>query len=74
MKLACEPFVRQVDAVALDAREGDFERRALLDRLDAVIGFGATDRRGHGLGGEVEGDAEDVGIFDVEQARAGFRS
>ena len=62
-----QPLVGQFDAVAFDARENDFERRALLDRLDAEDRIRREDRRGHGLGGECERDAEDVGIFDSEQ-------
>ena len=33
-----------------------------------MTGFGGCRLRHHRLGGEVEGDAHDVGIFDVEQA------
>ena len=64
-----QPFLRQFDAVALDAREADFERVALgphgldLDRLARRLR-----RRDDRLGGEVEGNAEDVGVLDVEQA------
>ncbi len=72
-----EPLLRQLDAVAFDAREADFERVALrahgldLNRLARRL------RRGDdGLGGEVEGNAEDVGVFDVEEAlpRSGRRT
>ena len=63
-----EPFLRQFDAVAFDAREADFERVALgphgldLDRLARRLR-----RRDDRLGREVEGNAEDVGVFDVEE-------
>ena len=62
---------RQVSAIAADAREDDLQRRALLDRVDARDRF----RRG-GLGdlrrgGEVERDAHDVGVLDIEKAGLG---
>ena len=65
-----EAFLGQFDAVAFDAREADFQRVALrangldLNRLARRLRRG-DDR----LGREVEGNAEDVGVFDVEQAR-----
>ena len=64
-----EPLLGQLDAIALDAREADFQSIALgphgldLDRL-----AGRLRRRHDRLGGEVERNAEDVGVFDVEQA------
>ena len=64
-----QPLLGQLHAVALDAREADFERIALgahgldLDRLARRLRRG-DDR----LGGEVERNAEHVGVFDVEQA------
>ena len=64
-----EPLLGQLDAVALDAREADLERVALrahgldLDRLARRLR-----RRDDRLGGEVERNAEDVGVLDVEQA------
>ena len=64
-----QPLLGQFDAVAFDAREADFERIALgphgldLDRLARRLR-----RRDDRLGGEVERNAEHVGIFDVEQA------
>ena len=65
---AFEPFLGQFDAVALDAREADFERVALrphgLDLNRLARRLRRSDDR---LGGEVERNAEDVGIFDVEQ-------
>ncbi len=65
--MSLQPLIRQFDAIALDAREDDFEHRTLLDRLDAEDRLRREDRRGHGLGGEGERDAEDVGVFDPEQ-------
>lgn len=68
-ELGREFFVRQLDPVALDAGEGDGQRVALgADRMDPDrlprLGRG----RNYRLCGKVEGNAEDVGIFDVEQA------
>ena len=64
-----ELLVRQLDAIAFDAREADFERVALrADRMDADGLARLGRRRDDGLRREVEGDAENVGIFDVEQA------
>ena len=64
-----QPFLGQLDAVAFDAREADFQCVALgahgLD-LDGLAR--RLRRRDDRLGGEVEGNAEDVGIFDIEQA------
>ena len=68
VELGGQPFLRQLDAIAFDAGEADFESIALgtdgldLDRLARRLRRG-DDR----LGREVEGNAEDVGIFDVEQ-------
>ena len=69
VELGGQPLLGQFDAIALDAREADFEGIALgphgldLDRLARRLR-----RRDDRLGGEVEGNAEDVGVFDVEQA------
>ena len=64
-----QPLLRQLDAIALDARESGFRaRRARGGRLDLD---GLARRLGRGddrLGGEVERDAEDVGVLDVEEA------
>ena len=66
-----ELFGRQVAAIAADAREDDLQRRALLDRVDARDRL-RRGRLGHlRRGGEVERDAHDVGVFDVEQAGLG---
>jgi hypothetical protein len=59
----------QLHSVPCDAREADLQGVALgahgldLNRLPWRLG-----RRDDGLGREVEGDAEDVGVLDVEQA------
>jgi hypothetical protein len=64
-----EALLGQLDAVAFDAREADFQGVAVrADRLDLHRLARRLRRRDDGLGGEVEGDAEDVGVFDVEQA------
>ena len=64
-----QPLLRQFDAVALDAREADFERIALgADGLDLDGLARRLRRRDDRLGREVEGNAEDVGVLDVEQA------
>jgi hypothetical protein len=63
-----QPLVRQLDAVALDAREADLQRVALgphglhADSLARLLR-----RRDHRLGVEVERDAQHVGVLDVEQ-------
>ena len=69
VELGRQPLLGQLDAIALDAREADFERIALgADGLD-LDGLARRLRRGDdGLGREVEGNAEDVGVFDVEEA------
>ena len=70
VELGRQPLLRQLDAIAFDAREADLERVALgpdglhLDGLARRLR-----RRDDRLGGEVERDAEDVGVLDVEQAR-----
>ena len=67
-----QPFLRQFDAIAFDAREADFKRVALgahgfdLNRLTRRLRRG-DDR----LGREIEGNAEDVGIFDIEKTLSG---
>ncbi len=69
VELGRQPLLGQLDAIALDAREADFERVALgphgldLDRLARRLR-----RRDDRLGREVERNAEDVGVLDVEQA------
>ncbi len=63
-----EAFLRQFDAVAFDAGEADFERVALgADGFDLNGLTRWLRRRDDRLGREVEGDAEDIGIFDVEE-------
>ena len=64
-----QPFLGQLDAVAFDAREADFEGVAIgADGLDLNRLARRLRRRNDRLGGEVEGNAEDVGVFDVEQS------
>jgi len=67
-ELRRDALVRQLDPVAFDAREADLERRPLLHGVDAYGLARARRLDDHGLGGEVEGHAQDVGVFDVEQA------
>ncbi len=63
-----EPFLRQLDAIALHAWEADFQCIALrahclhLNRFPRLLR-----RRHHRLGVEVEGNAEHVGVFHVEE-------
>jgi len=64
-----QPFLRQLDAISDDAREADFKRIAIRAHGSDLDGFAwrlrwSDDR----FGGEVEGDAENVGVFDIEQA------
>ena len=66
-ELSLKALAGEVDAIALDTGEDDFERGALLDRLDAEDRLWRGDRRRDRLGGEGEGDAEDVGVFDREE-------
>ena len=69
VELGGQAFLGQLDAVALDAREADLQCVAVgADGLD-LDGLARRLRRGDDrLGGEVEGDAEDVGVLDVEEA------
>src|SRR5579871_943594 len=64
-----EPLLGQVDTVSLDARETDLEGVAI--GTYGLHGDGLAGRlRGcdDGLGVEVEGNTEDVGVFDIEEA------
>ena len=68
VEIGCEPFFGQFDAIAFDAREDDFEGIPIgADGLDLHRFAWWLWRADDGLGGEVEGDAEHVGVFDVEQ-------
>ena len=62
---------REIAAITAHARKHDLQRRALFDGVDA--GDGLRRRRLGDLrrAGEIERDAHDVGIFDVEQAGLG---
>ena len=63
-----EAFLGQFDAVAFDARKADFERIALrTDGLDLNRLARWLRRSDDGLGREIEGNAEDIGIFDIEE-------
>ena len=69
VELGRQPLLGQLDAIALDARETDLEGVALGPHRFDLDGLARRlRRRDDRLGGEVEGNAEDVGIFDVEQA------
>ena len=71
-ELGGEAGFRQLDAVALDAGEADFEGIAVgADGTDADGGTRRLGRSDDGLGGEIERDAENVGIFDGEEAARG---
>ena len=72
---AVEAFLGQFDAVAFDAGEADFERVALRAHGLDLNGLARRLRRGDDrLGGEVEGNAEDIGVFDIEEPVPSFRS
>ncbi len=69
VELGRKPFLGQLDAVAFDAWEADLERVALGAHGLDLDRFARRLRRcDDGLGREVEWNAEDVGILDVEQA------
>jgi hypothetical protein len=63
-ELSLKTLAGQVDPVAFDAGEDNFERGALLDGLDAEDRLWRSDRRRDRLGGEGERNTEDVGVFD----------
>ena len=69
VELGSEPLFRQLHAVALHAGEANLQRNALrahgLD-LNGLAWW--LWRTNDGLGREVERDAKNVGIFDVEKA------
>ena len=67
-ELRGQTLLGQLDAISLDPRDGDFERVAIgPHRLDAHglpwLGGRCDDR----LGGEIERDAEHVGVFGGEK-------
>ncbi len=72
-----QPLLRQLDAIAFDAREADLESVALgahgLDLNRLARRLRRSDDR---LGREVERNAEDVGVLDVEEpfSRSGRRT
>ena len=62
-----EPLLRELDAVPLHARKADLAGIPLRRDRPDLYGLARRLRRGdHGPGREVEGDAEHVGVFDVE--------
>src|SRR5215207_7401502 len=67
-ELGPQPRVRQLDPVTVDLRKGDLACCALLQRLDTHSRLRRRRPRDHGLCREVEGNSQDVGVFDVEQA------
>ena len=68
IELGGEPFLRQFDPIACHTGKADFEGIAVgTNGLDLDGLAGRLRRRNHRLGGEVEGDAQHIGIFDVEQ-------
>ena len=66
VKIGAETLLRQLDAIAFDAREANFERVAFwLHSLDLNRLTRRLRRRDDRLSGEVEGNAEDIGVFDI---------
>jgi len=64
-----QTLLGQFDPVALDTGKGDFQRIPLGAHGLDLDGLARGLRLGHDrLGGEVEGDPEDIGILDIEQA------
>ncbi|GBE49014.1 hypothetical protein BMS3Bbin12_02207 [bacterium BMS3Bbin12] len=64
-----QSFLRQFYTITFDTGEADLQRVPFRAHGLDLDGFPRRLRRHHdGLGGEVEGDAEHVGIFDIEQA------
>ncbi len=67
IELRSQPFLRQFDPVAGDTREADFERVAVGTNGLHLDGFARRLRRSDDrFGGEIERNAQDVGVFDVE--------
>jgi len=68
VKFRRQPFLRQLDSVAFDPREADLESITLRAYGPHLNGLTRRLRRRYdGLGGEVEGNAENVGIFHIEE-------
>ncbi|MDT4852850.1 hypothetical protein FQZ97_870990 [compost metagenome] len=64
-----QTFFRQLDPIAFDTWKDDLQRIALGAHRFDLHGFARCGGRcDDGFGCEVEGDAEHVGVFDVEQA------
>ena len=69
VNLAARPSCGQFDAIAFDAGKADFQRVAFrADGIDVDRWPGRLGRGNDGFGGEVEGDAKNVGILDGEEA------
>lgn len=69
VELRAEAFLWEFDAVAFHAGKADFQGVALrTDGFDLDRFARRLWRRDDGLGGEIEGNAENVGVFDVEEA------
>src|SRR5439155_9402993 len=67
-ELGSQAFLWQVDAIAFDAREVDFERVPIgAHGIDAYRLPRLSRWRDHGLGREVERNTQDVGVFDIEE-------
>ena len=63
-----QPFLRQFDPIACNTGKADFQGIAIrTNRLDLDGFAGRLRRRNHRLGGEVKGNTQDIGIFDIEQ-------
>jgi hypothetical protein len=68
LEVSGQPLFRELHAIALDAGKADFEGVALgTHRLDLNCLAGRLRRCNDWLRREVEGNAEDIGIFYVEQ-------
>ena len=64
IKLGLKTFLGEFDTIALDTGETDFEMVAVRTHCLDMNGVAGWLRRGHhGFGGEVKGDAKDIGIL-----------
>ena len=68
VEFGSQTFFRKFDPIAFDTGKGNFERVTIWpNRMDPDRLARFDRRRNDRLGGEVERDAEDVGILDIEQ-------
>ena len=68
VELRGQPFLRQFDAIACHTGKADFEVIAVgTNGLDVDGLAGRLRGRDHRLGGEIEGNAQHIGIFHIEQ-------